>query len=755
MDIWRWVLETEQGLAENGDGRLCHLMRTLPHLTCEDRHAEVDALMPEALALARARKSPWIELFLRHWHLQSRVLHRHEVRDALPEAVALLEFASREETRDCPQSVCCTQDLAACYGDLDGPGYAEERLAVSSETLSRIDPTWPCFDCISAEHASALADAGQPEDRLVFLRTQANALGAAGRKPGSNLRRQTAEALLELGRHDEALEQARQILRVEHGKHGEHDGRAILARALAVCGQAKEGAEVLPAADVILGSPALGGRWLRAVRALVEAEAYPNDWELGRVLRRLHDRLRDNGALYETAWVATHAAELAIARGACTLAELSLADAESMLPQLRKPGALVSRVQAARVACEALPPVTALTLDVGWDALEAGGDPERLLDGVAHLPADEPVERLRAHALERAGCHDAAIARLLAYLDGVPEATGVAFALADLWRDRRAFDAMAEALEQARLRAAPYAAYLGWRYAEGLRDGGRVDEARAVLGEVTSGPAPLGAFALMARMEREAGQVEEALARLDRMVENGVPEGDIDWERMICASLLGRWAAVRGSSARLGMPVGEGDAPIDAPGPLCGLRTEVGGHRRIVYAVRNGPVTARVVDLTGMDGATEHFDDVVVFEPRPENPDAQPSADGGAPVFVYPWIAAVTPGRFRSWRVEGVHPGPERVRAAQEALLREGLELQVLSGSTYVLTLGGESTPAVYALVGAHEEVPPAVVSAAVRRALEGAKLVWPELARDAGDPDLDAQCALSEELTLPALDAT
>jgi tetratricopeptide (TPR) repeat protein len=756
VDIWRWVLDTEDELERNGDGRLAYLMRMIPHFTCEDRHAEVDALMPEALALARARKSPWIELFLRHWHLQSRVLHRHEVRDALPEAVSLLEYASRDETRGCPQSVCCTQDLAACYGDLDGPGYAEERLAVSAETLSRIDPTWPCFDCISAEHASALADAGRADDRLVFLRKQAGQLGEAGRKPGSNLRRQTTEALLELGRHEEALEHAKQLVRAEHGQHGENDGRSIHARALALCGQAEEGARVLPDAQAILDSPALGARWIRAVRALVDASAYPNDWELGRVLRRLHDRLRDNGALYESAWVATHAAELAIQRGARSIAELALTDAEAMLPKLRKPEALAPRVREARAACEALPPVTLLTVDAAWDALDAGSDPERVLDGVAGLPPSDEVERLRAHALDRAGASEAAIALLSAYLERTPDATGVAFMLADLWAARRQLDRMAEALRAAREREAPYAAYFGWRYAEALREGGRLDEARTVLGEVTSGPAPLGAFALMARMEREAGELEKALARLDRMVENDVPVGEIDWERMICATLLGRWASVRHSAARVGMNVGEGDAPIDAPGPFCGLRTELGGKRRIVYAVRNGPVTARIVDLTGMDGAVEHFDSVVVFDPRPDNPNAQPSEDGRAPVFIYPWLEVLTPGGFRSWRVEGLHPGHERVRAAQQALLHDaGLELQVLSGSSYVRQVDGEPKPAVYALIGAHETMEPAAVSAAVRRALEGTTLVWPELSRDAGDPDLEAQCALGAELGLPPLDAT
>ncbi len=52
----------------------------------------MDATYPEALALAREARNPWLEVFVRHWNLQSRVLHRHEVADWMSEAVSLLQF---------------------------------------------------------------------------------------------------------------------------------------------------------------------------------------------------------------------------------------------------------------------------------------------------------------------------------------------------------------------------------------------------------------------------------------------------------------------------------------------------------------------------------------------------------------------------------------------------------------------------------------------------------------------------------------
>ena len=88
----------------------------------------------------------------------------------IKEAVSLLEFSSRDDNRDCPQSMCVVQDLASCYGIFDGAGYVEERLAVASESLQKINPNWPCYSCIAAEYADALYDAKRFDECLTFLK---------------------------------------------------------------------------------------------------------------------------------------------------------------------------------------------------------------------------------------------------------------------------------------------------------------------------------------------------------------------------------------------------------------------------------------------------------------------------------------------------------------------------------------------------------------------------------------------------------
>ena len=54
MDIWKWVEEVQDELVHQGHHRMAHLMRVLPSYTVNENHAQLDALVPEALALARA-----------------------------------------------------------------------------------------------------------------------------------------------------------------------------------------------------------------------------------------------------------------------------------------------------------------------------------------------------------------------------------------------------------------------------------------------------------------------------------------------------------------------------------------------------------------------------------------------------------------------------------------------------------------------------------------------------------------------------
>ena len=169
MNVWGWVWDAKSELEEQGHVELKGYMDRMPSDTCDGRHDLVDSYADEAIGMAKELNIGWVELFLRHWKLQSHVLHRAKPEAMLKEAVHLLEFSSRDENKDCPQSVCAVQDLTSCYGCIDGPGYFEERIAVAEETLERINPDWDCYACIATEYASALLDDGQIDQCIEYL----------------------------------------------------------------------------------------------------------------------------------------------------------------------------------------------------------------------------------------------------------------------------------------------------------------------------------------------------------------------------------------------------------------------------------------------------------------------------------------------------------------------------------------------------------------------------------------------------------
>ena len=112
MDIWSWVHECEESLREQGEHRVADIIDELPSAVVNDDFVRADGLYREGLTHARRLKHRWLEVFFRHWNLQSKVLKQQDVKGMKKEAVSLLDFAHQEQTKDCPQSVCVVQDLA-------------------------------------------------------------------------------------------------------------------------------------------------------------------------------------------------------------------------------------------------------------------------------------------------------------------------------------------------------------------------------------------------------------------------------------------------------------------------------------------------------------------------------------------------------------------------------------------------------------------------------------------------------------------
>ena len=291
MNIWEWVNQAMRELDEQGHHRLAALMDRLPSAVIEVEKDEVEAIVPEALALARALELPWVEIYIRHWERQS-IWGGFET---LQGAIELLEFSHRPEHIDCPQSVCTVQDVSIAYAESDGPGFAEQRLAICEETLERIDPTWACFDCILSEKIGALNDLDRHEDALEVAQAGREALAAAGKDPDDY--DHLSSTLLRLGRPEEALKEARRRDNEQENGTFAYARRQKRTRALLDLGRVEEASEEHLPLEIALRDPKYHESWARSTRSLVEAGKYANDWELGAALNAMvADHVRDGRA---------------------------------------------------------------------------------------------------------------------------------------------------------------------------------------------------------------------------------------------------------------------------------------------------------------------------------------------------------------------------------------------------------------------------------------------------------------------------
>lgn len=703
MDIWRWVSTTKRELRGAGEERLAALLDALPGLVCDDEHARVEALVPEAIALARAAKLPWVELFIRHWLLQSRVFHRHEVGRSLKEAVSLLEFSSREEARGCPQSVCVTQDVAGCYSRIDGPGFVQERLAVAQESLDRIDPSWPCYSCISSEYADALIDDGRLEEALTFVRGAVATAAAQGEFLDDEFTLTEAHALILLGRADEALVLLEDHRHAPGGESHALETKLLRAWALSDRGRFAEAMAERPSFEAIVDTADRYESWVRTTLGLVRGGLVANDVALGRQLRELYRRLEANGALWGAAEVAIAALRLADERGARAIARLIDADARRLAAQLRRPPTIPAFADVEELDADTQAHVDALVeSDLSDEEIAAfvealPDDPELALAPLVaarvRLPDSAQLALSWARALQTAGFTERALADLEAFADAHPpeedEEGRAGVVLLELARlhsaagDPRAVDAIV----RGPLQTYPdLYAYGLWQLAQAEQAAGSIARAivtlRAVVDLDSEAVPPQ---ARLAELLRQEGRFAEALEVRRRLVDRLSP-GPHDWDLMSEAAIVGDWAAVRRSAARLEAPAPGDDGPIDANYGICRVRVDAldAGHRgdATYWAERRSPVTARIVEVVGPRGP-ERYGDLVVFDAADVGApkDGADDDDERSPTFRA--LATIERRDMISFVLDGPHPGDAGLAALRDLFTELGGRLWVRSGDGY------------------------------------------------------------------------
>ncbi|MFE6503002.1 hypothetical protein [Kitasatospora sp. NPDC057738] len=775
-DIWAWVRDTHRQLAEAGHHRLADAIVELPEHATEGRNEQLDALYPEAVAAARALGLPWVEVYLRHWRMQNLLNKRQQGEAVLPEAVDLLDFAHREETANCPQSVCVVQDFAICHARVDGPGYVAERLAVVGETLDRIEPDRACYDCLSREYSDALEDDGRAAEALDHLDSAANRMRAAGQPVSLRFHQARAGTLHLLGRHEEVLELLETAERAEQTQGRRLDerdqrwGALLRARALASLGRTEEALALLPERAEAERHADLRTAWTQTVELLVAAGARENDAELGAVLAGWVGYLDGVGAHRPCVDLLLAAGRLALARGARTVALTLAATGERKLTRLRRTDGVSEQVAALRAAAEALPEP------------ELPVPPGELTAHLAEVRVPyETGADLLSVALDRYRGEQAGATGLAVLLATVLGGLGHARAAADLlWRyleddpaDRELTGALGEMLIEARDaegirrladRVAVSAPADGhwirarWAAAEG-RWTEALEQCRAILvldDEVINtrrlaahAATELGDHATAQRMYLElleraapAADTSEDSAE-DSAEEDGhraVREPDL-WHLITAATANRDWAVVRSTGALLDIEFDEPEGPVDEEWQLVTVRaTRTNGATSDLPALRTGPATARILPVLG-DDLTLNHGDVVVFAPalleRPPAEDApEEERQRWRPVFEL--LTLLDPAGYTTYWIDGGWPGDEQWSALRDELHGAGYAVWVYSGEQYRITDpadGGDTLPGVYAALGVPPTASAAEADALLLRLTDGwaHPLAWAELAKAAG----------------------
>ncbi|WP_431686466.1 hypothetical protein [Hahella sp. NBU794] len=766
MDIWNWVHERVSALRESGEHRLADFVYDISRYSVNDEHHKVDALYPEALSLARKNGDKWLEIYFRHWHLQSQVLTRRKGQAMLGEAVDLLEFAHREETRDCPQSICVVQDLACCYAITDGPGYVEERLAVAQETLSRIDASWPCFTCIGGEYNSALIDAGRFEDALASIRDQKKALTASHRSPDdTNMLFCQLDALIGLHRYEEAEKLARKARNDGGGEHFERRRKNYLAWCLALLERAEEAEEALLSYDETMLSPAFFEPWIKTKEVLASKQASANSEELDLQINAMLTELFNSKAWRDTVNLGLVQAQLALARGAVSIARLCAQRVAEAVQQLHRDCGATEELAALNEAV-----TKAEVQRTPWEFseieqfLEQQAETreaalEMTTDALRKWPDDERVLLEYTQLLDASGWSDAALAVLREKSGFQTPRLLMTYGSILIEQDHtdeflREFGAEIDpALDD------DLFCRLCWLKMRFYSNSYPQQAYEHVCKLIDRSPEAGFAIAAAARLAMKLGSYQESVNWWTRLIALDPEEISLHWDRMVPATIAGDWVCVRESMQVLGMDVPEGEGPIDEDSIYVRVRfTDADGETRDYLAVRNGPVTARVIGLARL-GEPQRFGCEVVFDAAPLNKLDQEDEEGvmrdseGYYTLLFSVVHILKAPEYDYFAIDGAHPGDENLARLQDGLAELQVHFDRRSNEDYVLYLEDDAElPGVYIYIA----VPVSSDLDAVNTLLSGFSaelehpLIWPDLLEKLGDEAaLEAQMEIQEKYGL------
>ncbi len=742
MDIWAWVEDYCTQLAKDGHQKLAYQILHLPRLVMDNRAEEVDRLVPALLDVARELEHPWLEVFVRHWNLHSRVRKRYEVKGLLPEALELIEFANRDETKGCPQSVCAVQDLTSCYADIDGPGYGQVRLEAAKTALDRIDTAWPCFRCISGEYAAALVDLDRADEAVAFCDRQLAAIGASDNP--YDFREPRVRALIALDRLEDAL-----ALNAEAENPGAGESWLVNktidhARILARLGRFEEAKACLPDFDMITDSPGSYSGWVDAMIHIIRGGLAPNDWEFDLQVRLMAGRLEDQGALREAWRLQSFRVELALERERAWVARHAVEAMQRIAPQFEHPLDAPELTESADRRVAAIE--ARVDLDIAdtieenlKDAKEPDLDYERFRQALARWPDDHRLWLAWGQAAGVLGRLEELVASGREFFGRNPSAWQVAIVVGQTLVALEQLDAAEAWAEDTFVAIDDKESRAAARFIQALAAERRGDEnqLKARLEQVLGfDPEARNTRSMLAELARNEKDYEAALEHIEVLLKVEPEVMSHHWDRIVAATMEDRWDIVRDSGAALGMRFATDEGPVDEEWGVVRVQMlDETGTPANLHTLRTGPVTGRIIEISPPELPIQFYGAAVIFDPRPLNPpdtDAAGEHDGDErPPLTFPLLDILHASPYRAFAVDGARPSEVQMNALRADLSSYGAVIQIRSGPDYrIQHATEEGRDAAYWYVAVLEDTPLEVVADRMEVLEEalGGPLVWPQL---------------------------
>lgn len=707
MDIWAWTYTKRQELIDAGHHRLAYLMDDLPSYVCSDDHQRVDAIYPEALALARSLGDSWCELFIRHWYLQSQVLNRNNSKGMLEEAIDLLDFSHQPENKDCPQRVCTVQDLANCYGISDNLGYANERIQVSLETLNSINGSWPCYECVAGELVDALVDKGDAEEVQKHLTIIKQELNKHNKTLSGDLSLSFIDALIHQGKYAEAKQQAAKARCDGGGERFEKNKDIILAKCHCLLEEWEAAINVCPAFDSIVDTPAYFDDWSEVQFLLMQNEELEFTQATVHQFNKIAHVNANNGAIRYSISILKRLAELSITKKYFFAAQNAIEKISLLIPQLAQD---LGASQIERELTLLLHQNTAAAEGLSFDSMEqitqnefAHADQEAwtLVNLQENFHDDIKFNLRLAELYQYYFREDKAELILKQAYDKHPQVQRIEYHYGRWVLQNKGIKAFQQLFPLApTCLTSPNEDQWSrlWLHIEACEHSN--PEQALTYSEVLINIDPDSKAALYEafKLSKRSRLYEKAMEYINKLIALQPDDNNLVWDKLIVASIDEEWSVVTECAKQLELNIDE-TLPINEQdfGKIrVQIEDEHGNHYNLLTR-RTGPVTGRVIGVNDLHDPV-YYNDVVVFDPAALNKLDQQDEDGyrcdgeGFYTWLYPCEHITHKHHYQIIPVDGVHPGEDALDSLIALLEHEKIHVIIRSNEDYEIYLEQDST---------------------------------------------------------------